>query len=136
MAGRATKEKSDKIGSIIKEKRKKLEISQLDLAIRAETSQSAINEYEQGKRKPSNNTLQRLAKALNTTVPVLLGEVPDTDIHLNADEIELFSLLHRLNADNQKNAVQMMKNMIETLFYAQEGSNIESTKMTGIQRKK
>ena len=91
MAGRATKEKSDKIGSIIKEKRKKLEISQLDLAIRAETSQSAINEYEQGKRKPSNNTLQRLAKALNTTVPVLLGEVPDTDIHLNADEIELFS---------------------------------------------
>ena len=108
----------------------------MDLAIRAETSQSAINEYEQGKRKPSNNTLQRLAKALNTTVPVLLGEVPDTDIHLNADEIELFSLLHRLNADNQKNAVQMMKNMIETLFYAQEGSNIESTKKTGIQRKK
>ena len=52
MAGRATKEKSDKIGSIIKEKRKKLEISQFDLAIRAETSQSAINEYEQGRRKP------------------------------------------------------------------------------------
>ncbi len=136
MAGRTEKEKADKIGSIIKKTREKLGISQLDLANRAETSQNAIYEYEHGRRKPTNNTLQRLAEALNTTVPILLGEVTDTDIRLNADERELFSSLHMLNADNQKNAIQMMKKMVEGLLYAQEGSNIGSTEKTGIQRKK
>lgn len=136
MAGRSTEEKAGKIGSIIKRMRRKCGISQLELAVRAGTSQSAINAYEQGKRKPRKDTLQRLAEGLNTTVPVLLGEVQDTDIHLNMDERELFAALHRLNADNQKNAIQMMKKMIETLLYAQEGSNIESTEKTGIQRKK
>ena len=136
MAGRSTEEKAGKIGSIIKRMRRKCGISQLELAVRAGTSQSAINAYEQGTRKPRKDTLQRLAEGLNTTVPVLLGEVQDTDIHLNMDERELFAALHRLNADNQKNAIQMMKKMIETLLYAQEGSNIESTEKTGIQRKK
>ena len=116
--------------------RRKCGISQLELAVRAGTSQSAINAYEQGKRKPRKDTLQRLAEGLNTTVPVLLGEVQDTDIHLNMDERELFAALHRLNADNQKNAIQMMKKMIETLLYAQEGSNIETTENMGIQKRK
>lgn len=102
MAGRSTEEKAGKIGPAIKSKREELGISQLELAVRAETSQSAINAYEQGKRKPRKDTLQRLAEALETTVPVLLGKVRDTDIPLNADERELFSALHRLNTDNQK----------------------------------
>lgn len=136
MAGRSTEEKAGKIGPAIKSKREELGISQLELAVRAETSQSAINAYEQGKRKPRKDTLQRLAEALETTVPVLLGKVRDTDIPLNADERELFSALHRLNTDNQKKAIEAMKTIVDALIFAQKGSNIETTENMGIQKRK
>ena len=49
-------------------------ISQQKLADLSGISQASIYQWEKGTRKPKYEQLQKLAKALGTTVPYLLGE--------------------------------------------------------------
>ena len=49
----------------IKEKRKRLGISQKELAEKAEISQSFLCDIEQGRSKPSIDTALKIAEALN-----------------------------------------------------------------------
>ncbi|WGJ16377.1 helix-turn-helix transcriptional regulator [Methylocapsa sp. D3K7] len=51
--------------------------SQSDLAGRAEMPPSSIAHFEAGSRKPSFDTLRRLANALEVTTDYLLGRVDD-----------------------------------------------------------
>lgn len=53
--------------------------SQVELADRIGMKQPNICEFEAGKRKPSAETLERLAKALNTTADILLKSINQTD---------------------------------------------------------
>jgi len=58
----------------LKEKRIAAGLSQVELAEKANVSARTIQNYEMGKRRPSNmETVQRMADALSTTVEQLLG---------------------------------------------------------------
>lgn len=58
----------------LKEKRVAANLTQVELAEKAGVTSRTIQNYELGKRKPSNMvTVQRIADALNTTAEYLLG---------------------------------------------------------------
>lgn len=60
------------IGKNIKNQRKKLNMSQEDLAAKIYTTRQTISNYENGRSNPDIDTLERLAVALNTDVMFLL----------------------------------------------------------------
>lgn len=61
------------IGKRIEEIREQVGLSQSALARAIGTSQSAISQIEAGDRNPSFDMLRQVAKALNVSVPHLVG---------------------------------------------------------------
>jgi transcriptional regulator with XRE-family HTH domain len=61
------------IGKRIEEIREQAGMSQSALARSIGTSQSAISQIEAGERNPSFDMLRQIAKALNVSVPHLVG---------------------------------------------------------------
>lgn len=61
--------------------------SQSDLAGRADLPPSSIAHFESGSRKPSFDTLRRLANALEVTTDFLLGRVDDPALAESGDPI-------------------------------------------------
>jgi transcriptional regulator with XRE-family HTH domain len=57
-----------KVGNRIKELRKKLELSQEALALKAEVDRTYVTDVENGRRNVSVEILERLIKALNVSV--------------------------------------------------------------------
>lgn len=86
-----------KIGSAIKSIRKKQNISQCELANKVGVSPTSITLFEQDKRYPHPNTLEKICKALNT---------PELVIYLEAarlkNYIHSFSIIVSWNK-NQEN---------------------------------
>lgn len=64
-------------GRNLKKLRRAANISQQDLALMIESTQSVISAYESSKAEPNLMTLISIADVLNTTTDVLLGH--DTD---------------------------------------------------------
>lgn len=62
------------IGENIRRIRKSKEMTQKDLAAKLETTPQNLAQYENGKRNPKPETLQKIADALGTTV----SELTDT----------------------------------------------------------
>lgn len=52
-------------------------ITQKELAVRAEITESALSHYIKGDRFPRSNTVAKLAVALSVSVDELLGTMPD-----------------------------------------------------------
>jgi transcriptional regulator with XRE-family HTH domain len=66
------------LGDRIKKLRGEMEISQAELARRADLSPAYLSELEGGQAKrPSGQVLLRLARALGTTIAIVLGD----DVH-------------------------------------------------------
>ncbi len=63
------------------------EWSQTDLASRAELPPSSIAHFEAGSRKPSFETLRRLAIALEVTTDFLIGRTDDPALAESADPL-------------------------------------------------
>jgi transcriptional regulator with XRE-family HTH domain len=61
------------LGNNIRALRKKKELTQEELAYKAELDYSYINQIENGKRNPSMDAVERIAKALGTKVQNLLN---------------------------------------------------------------
>lgn len=59
--------------------------SQTELARRAETKQANISRLESGLSNPSVNFLQKVAKALNTTVTINFEKITAAQIKINTD---------------------------------------------------
>jgi len=81
------------IGGRIRALREKKEWSQYKLAKETEVQPSTISQIESGARqKPSIDVLQKIAKALSTTVNQLLGQASENDIGdlLQNDEVQMF----------------------------------------------
>ncbi len=57
-----------KVGQRIKELRKKLELSQEALALKAEVDRTYVTDVENGRRNVSLQILERIIKALNVSV--------------------------------------------------------------------
>jgi len=98
--------------------RKKLGISQKDLAIAAEIKPTALNFYEKDKREPNVLILIRLVKALNITGGALLGIEPPPDmITKNKNEFHALHTLRNLNSIGQEKALEYMSDLSEVSKY-------------------
>ncbi|MDI1437104.1 helix-turn-helix domain-containing protein [Polyangium sorediatum] len=62
-------------GQVVREVRIEVGISQEELADRAQLHRTYVSLLERGKRNPSLNVVQALAKALGTTMTRLVSEV-------------------------------------------------------------
>ena len=72
---------------MVKAARDLREWSQTDLASRAELPPSSIAHFEAGSRKPSFETLRRLAIALEVTTDFLIGRTDDPALAEAADPL-------------------------------------------------
>jgi uncharacterized protein len=64
-------------GALLRQARKRADLSQVDLAARAGVTQSVISAYESGQRQPSLPTLTRLVDAAGFELTVGLRRPPD-----------------------------------------------------------
>ena len=74
----------------IRQKRKEKKLTLRQLAKMVGCSESAISQYENGKRCPDYEMLLKIAEALDSSVSFLLTGVEDTaPVHFSRDEEEL-----------------------------------------------
>ena len=73
---------------------------QADLARNAGVPPSAISHFEAGERKPSFETLRRLAEALGVTIDFLLGRIDETEGLVDADP--LYRGFQEMNDEDRK----------------------------------
>ena len=101
-------------GIRLKEIRKIKGITQVELAEMINTSQSAITDYELGKKFPTVPVIIRIAKALNVSADYLLG-LTDNPQPWNNDLPE--SIIKRLqDCDKLKEDYDDLKHMVEQLY--------------------
>ncbi len=62
-----------RFGKAIRRRRRELDLSQEELAERAELHRTYISNIERGELNPSLETMEKLVKALNITVSVLFA---------------------------------------------------------------
>ena len=74
--------------------------SQTSLAKKADVPPSAISHFEAGERKPSFETLRRLADTLAVTIDYLLGRIDETEGLMDADP--LYRGFQELNDEDRK----------------------------------
>lgn len=97
----------------LKEIRKKLNMSQLELANKLNTSQNTISNYEAGNTQPSIEMLVSIANILNVSLDYLcdrpwnnqIGYIPD-------DKRELVKLVLQLNELNTMRAISYISGML------------------------
>ena len=87
------------------------EWSQSDLAQRAGLPPSSIAHFETGSRKPSFDTLRRLANALEVTTDYLLGRVEDPGLAEAGDP--LFRDIGNLTGSDRELARDFLKMLAE-----------------------
>jgi len=85
--------------------------SQGDLANRAGMPPSSIAHFESGSRKPSFETLRRLANALEVTTDFLLGRVDDPSLAEAGDP--LFRDIGKLTGHDRELAKDFLKMLAE-----------------------
>ncbi|MGY0343508.1 helix-turn-helix domain-containing protein [Xylella fastidiosa] len=85
--------------------------NQTELAEKAEMPPSSIAHFESGSRKPSFNTLRRLANALEVTTDYLLGRVDDPTLAQAADP--LFRDVSKLTGNDRELAHDFLKMLAE-----------------------
>ena len=85
--------------------------SQSDLAGRAGLPPSSIAHFETGSRKPSFDTLRRLANALEVTTDYLLGRVSDPGLAEAGDP--LFRDVGKLTGQDRELAKDFLKMLAE-----------------------
>lgn len=76
------------------------ELSQASLAKKADVPPSAISHFEAGERKPSFETLRRLAETLDVTIDFLLGRIDETEGLMDADP--LYRGFQEMNDEDRK----------------------------------
>lgn len=94
----------------LKESRKIRGLSQTALAKKAAVPPSAISHFESGERKPSFETLRRLAETLDVTIDFLLGRINEDDDLADADP--LYRGVQKMNhADREliRDFIEMLK---------------------------
>jgi len=85
--------------------------NQSELAEKASMPPSSIAHFESGSRKPSFDTLRRLANALEVTTDYLLGRVEDPALAQAADP--LFRDVNKLTGNDRELAKDFLKMLAE-----------------------
>lgn len=97
------------------------EWSQSDLATRAELPPSSIAHFEAGSRKPSFETLRRLAIALDVTTDYLLGRTDDPALGESADP--LYRDVGKLTGRDRELAADFLKMLAERSAARKKGKD-------------
>lgn len=95
--------------------------SQGELAKRAGMPPSSIAHFEAGSRKPSFDTLRRLANALEVTTDYLLGRVDDPGLAEAGDP--LFRDIGKLTGNDRELAKDFLKMLSERNRTKREGED-------------
>lgn len=90
---------SDIIGSRIKEQRKKLHYTQLQLAQKISVSPQVISNWERGYTEPSAEDIARLSNTLSCPSDYLLGKTTNTSIKETKDERDIAKRMAELRED-------------------------------------
>ncbi|MGE7840078.1 helix-turn-helix domain-containing protein [Lysinibacillus sp. NPDC093712] len=90
---------SDIIGSRIKEQRKKLRYTQLQLAQKISVSPQVISNWERGYTEPSADDIARLSITLSCPSDYLLGKTTNTTIKETKDERDIAKRMTELRED-------------------------------------
>ena len=101
------KSPSDLFPERLKEARKLRGLEQAELAAKAELPPTSISHFEGGARKPSFDTLRKLAQALDVTTDYLLGRVDQPTI--GQAPAPLYRDMQKLTAKDQELAADFIK---------------------------
>ena len=99
----------------IAELRKKYGLSQRELGELIGAAQNTVCNWENGKRDPDTETLNKIAKAFNVSTDYLLG-FDKKPSPLKADDARLIKKYHRLSDANK----QVVLNLVDSLLAAQD----------------
>ncbi len=86
------------------------ELSQLELAERAQLQQAAVSHYESGARRPSLRNLGRLAEALEVSTDYLVGR-SDSPAPVSPSDEPFFRDFDRLTSADRELARQLVAQM-------------------------
>jgi transcriptional regulator with XRE-family HTH domain len=102
----------------IRERRKALNINQIELSERTQISQGQISRYERGDNDPTGEALVALADVLNTTTDWLLGRsehvLPvEQQTGLTEEENEVIKLLRATDRQMRHRVIKAIKALLE-----------------------
>ncbi|MDO3412852.1 helix-turn-helix transcriptional regulator [Saccharibacillus sp. CPCC 101409] len=100
------------IGSKLRYLRKSRHLSSVELAQRANISQSSISDIECNRRSPRLNTLSSLSRALGIPLSELLPIDDLLERPLANDEKELLSLFSKMDESQRKNLIGLLGSLI------------------------
>ena len=107
----------DKFKENIKICRKKLKLTQVELAEKLNTSHATINRYEKGVNEPTFDTLVKLAEIFNVTTDYLLGVEKKQNIEdvpkYTAKQQEAIKTILLLNDANLDKIIERAKTLKE-----------------------
>lgn len=110
------------IGSKIKQKRKALSLTQLELAEKVGLTESSISRYESGKiATMPTSTVNKICKVLHIEPAELLGITPETSFEYDLKEI--LGLVDDLPSECKKDILEQIKaqiNLYWRLYNAKE----------------
>jgi len=111
MSGPAEKTAAASVGERLRAARDLRRWSQSELGSRAGLPPSSIAHFETGSRKPSFDTLRRLAGALEVTTDYLLGRVDDPGLAEAGDP--LYRDIGKLTGEDRELAKDFLKMLAE-----------------------
>ena len=111
------------VGDRIKELRRDNGLTQKELANAMGVTASMIGQYETGIRTPNYEPLERLAKALSVSVPMLMGEDTTVDICLIAINL---SEKYGLSTGDAENIVNDCIHSLKPLFRGEDGARFNA----------
>ena len=98
------------IADKIRERRKKLGLSQEQLGFKTELTQGQISRYENGQNRPTSDILIRLSKALNTTPALLMGsELVAVNEDLDETEQEILYIIRSQPPEFKMKLLNLLK---------------------------
>lgn len=102
------------VGLRIKQRRQQLGLTQADLSLLADISQTMISKYEAAQHEPAAHALFQLAKALDTSTDWLLGltnEVNEVGGHQDLSELErqVVHIMRSKSPDQQKKLLEIAR---------------------------
>ena len=113
------------IGAKIRQKRKALNLTQLQLAEKVELTESSISRYESGKiATMPTSTVNKICKVLNIEPAELLGITPETSFEYDLKEI--LKEVDNLPIEAKKELLDLFKSQINMYrrLYNEKDDNV------------
>lgn len=95
----------------------KRQMTQKELALKANITESAISYYVKGVRTPSGEILSKIAECLSTSTDYLLGRTEVCDIHGDSKELKYLQRnLRKLDSEQLEKAEAVLRAVFDDIF--------------------